>query len=69
MSYSLVLVSGMLFEIEIDVGGERATITYSIAADANTGDESEWTLLDQEGTNDGLLGIRPQWGRAFGQAR
>jgi hypothetical protein len=38
----LVLVSGLLFEIETDVGGERATITYSVAADANTGDESEW---------------------------
>ena len=38
----LVLVSGFLFEIETDVGSERATITYSVAPNANTGDESEW---------------------------
>ena len=39
----LVLVSGFLFEIETDVGAERAMITYRVAAEANTGDESEWS--------------------------
>ena len=38
----LVLVSRVLFEFGTGVGGERATITYSVAADANTSDESEW---------------------------
>ena len=42
MSYPWSWFPGLQFEIETDGGGERATITYSIAADANTGDESEW---------------------------
>lgn len=37
----LVLVSGLQFEIGTDGGGERATIAYSIAADANAGDASD----------------------------